>query len=221
MHSLDQPVSPTITESFLELRQIHATNWIALWSKTPNPFLAAILPIAESHGVELVDISFNANPANLGEIAVNVLFKKLRAAVKITLNSTTFLAENPGWEDAPKLMEVFQDLAGKIQSVAGALPQSQDCSLAFHVTPGTHNFAMASKRLVRTDIFTQGDFYSLTRHRVDSAMTLDRSMKYSDGAFIRLQRTFLGGVSFQQIAIALFDDETEALKLFGLDEVPQ
>ena len=221
VRSLDQTPSPTIVESFFELRQLHSTNWIELWGKTPNPFLTAILPATESLGVDLADISFNANPASLGEIAFNVLLKKLRAALKLTLSNVTFLAENPDWEDAPKFLEVFQDLAARIQAVAGQLPNSQECSLAFHIAPGPHDFGRATKSFVREDVIAPGDFYGLTRHRADCAMTIDKSMKYANGAFVRLQRTFAGDVPFTQIAIALFEDEKEALKLLGINEVPQ
>lgn len=131
------------------------------------------------------------------------------------------MAENPNWEDAPKLIEVFQDLAGKIHAVAGHPPKSQECSLAFHIAPGPHDFGGATKSLVREDVIAPGDFYGLTRHRADSAMTIDKSMKYSNGAFVRLQRTFAGDVPFPQVAIALFEDQKEALKLLGINEAPR
>jgi len=73
VQSFDPQPSPTIVESFFELRQVHSTNWIELWSKTTNPFLAAILPTTESLGVDLADISFNPSPASLGEIGLNIL----------------------------------------------------------------------------------------------------------------------------------------------------
>jgi len=210
-----------IVESLFELRQVQATNWIELWGRTPNPFLAAILPVTERLGVDLVDISFIANPASLGEIALNVFLKRFRAALKVTLSSVTFLAENRNWDDAPRLLEVFQDLAGRIQTVAGHSPKSQECSFAFHVAADTHDFGRATKNFVREDIVASGDFYGFTRHRADSAMTIDKSMKYSNGAFVRLQRTFGGDIPFTQIAVALFEDEKEALKLLGINEISQ
>lgn len=219
--SFDPTPSPIIVESVLEIRQVHATNCIELWSKVPNPFLTAILPVTERLGVELADISFNASPASLGEVACTVLLKKVRAALRLSLSSVTFLAENPNWEDAPKLLEVFNEFAGRIWGVAGHLPKAQECSLAFHIAPGSYDFGGTTQGFVRGDVVGSGDFFGLTRHRADSSLTIDKSMKYQNGAFVRLQRTFAGEVPFPQIAIALFDDEKEALRLLGINEVPR
>lgn len=212
---------PTILESFVEIRQVYAGNWIEIWTRNPNPFLTAMLPAAQKAGAELGDIAFNTSPANLGEISLTLNLRQFRAAVKLTLNSATFLTESSSWETAPGLIEVFQRLAGAIREVSGQCPLVQQCSLAFHMTAGSSDFASATAGLIRGDVVGHGTFYGLTRHREDSALTIDKSLKYTSGAFVRVQRTLGGEVSFPQIAVALFEDENEALKLLGVNEAPQ
>ncbi len=210
----------TINESFFELRQVFANNWVDLWGMSTNPFLTALLPVVEAVGVELADISFNANPANLGEIAMNILIRKRRAALRLNLGSVTFLADDPNWEEAPQLIELFEELSAKIRSVAGQSPKSQECSLTFHVGPGTSDFGNTTRKWIREDVVGAGEFYGVTRHQSDSAITLDKSLKYSDGMYVRLQRTFPGDVLFPRIAVALFEDELAALSLLGIDQIP-
>lgn len=221
METIDPDGASTIPESFFELRQIYAKSWPQIWALSPHPFLAAILPIAESNGVELADISFNANPSNLAEVSLNALFRKCRAAVKITLNSATFLAENPSWEEAPQLIELFQLLADAIASVGGISPKTQESSLSLQLTPGTINFGKLTAGFVRTEIVGAANFFGITRHRSDSSLTIDRSAKYPDGAFVRLQRTHPGDRTVSDIAKALLEDEMEALNLLGIYTLPE
>ncbi|MEO7649480.1 MAG: hypothetical protein ABIZ80_03365 [Bryobacteraceae bacterium] len=136
------------------------------------------------------------------------------------MNSTIFLVENPQWTDTPDIVEAFQDMAERIGKVAGDLPISQDSSLAFHVIPGSQNFGQITKKCVREDVVGEGEFFGLTRHQANSSMTIDKSMKYRDGAFVKVQRVFSGHIKFSQIALALLEDEAEALKIIGIDEIP-
>jgi hypothetical protein len=209
-----------ITESYFEHRQMFGSNWVELWSKSPNPFLTAVLPITEGVGVELADISFNSNSSHLGEIAMNILFRKRRAALRLSLESATFMADNPNWEEASQLVELFEELSGKIRLVAERVPKSQECSLTFHLAPGPYDFGKVTRQLVREEILGAGDFYGVTRHRADSAITVDKSAKCPGGIFVRLQRNFPGEAQFPHIAMALLEDEKEALHLLGIYEIP-
>jgi hypothetical protein len=61
----------------------------------PNPFLSALLPPLREMGVELADVSFNNNATNLGEIVLSIAVRRWNAAVRIALDSLTFIAGNP------------------------------------------------------------------------------------------------------------------------------
>lgn len=208
---------PHIPESFFEHRQVFGEPWIDRWI-APNPFLSEFVPILRDVGVELTDYSFN-NPANVGENYLNVAIRKFNAAVRVGLDTVTFIVANPNWTVTPQLIPVLDRLSETIRKVVGASAKLQEATLAFHVTKGSSDFKKITASLVNKDL---GNciFHGISLHRTDGVLIIDKSLKYDGAAFIRLQRRFSGDVLFAEIAARLYDDEVGALRLLGITEVP-
>jgi hypothetical protein len=186
----------------------------------PNPFLSALIPPLRAMGVDLVDFSFNNNATNLGEIVLNIAIRKWNAVIRIALDSVTFIAANPNWQEASQLVELFDVVSRQIRDVVGVAPLSQESTLSFHVTPGTLDFGKATASLVREDALGDGVFYGLSRYRPDGVLTIDKSVRYEGAAFVRLQRTFPGDALLADVAMQLYQDEIAVLHLLGVPDVP-
>lgn len=217
---MDNPAArPHIPESFLEHRQFFADPWLERWI-IPNPFMSALVSPLRALGVDLSDFSFNKDATNVGESYLNISIRKLNAAVRIGLDTVTFIAANPYWELGPQLVPVFDQVSGQIRNVVGSAPKSQEATLAFHVTPGTSDFAKMTASLVNRDVVGECLFYGVSLHRNNGALIIDKSLRYEGAAFVRLQRRFAGDVQFAEIAAQLYQEEVAALRLLGIPEVP-
>ena len=186
----------------------------------PNPFLSKLLPPLREIGVDLVDFSFNNNAANLSDLYINIAIRRFNAGVRITLDSVNFIAINPNWEQAPQLVEIFDQVSHGIREVTGATPKSQESTLAFHVSPGQSDFKEITASLVKKDILGDCLFYGLSLHKAEEVLIIDKSVRYEGAAFVRLQRKFSGDVPFAHITSRLYKDEINALSLLGISDVP-
>jgi len=216
---MDRPSSePTIPESFLEHRQIFSSPWIERWV-VPNPFIGLLFPMLRSSGVELTDFSLNKDANNVGETHLNISIRKLNTAVRIGLDHITFLVGNPDWTTAPALVELFDSLSASIHYFLHARPTIQQMTLAFHVTPGTGDLHEKTLRLVNAEVLGDATFYGISLHQERSSVVIDKSLRYTDAAFVRLQRTFDGEMTFAEIAPVIYEDEVKTLHLLGITGV--
>ena len=146
--------------------------------------------------------------------------RKLNAAVRIGLDTVTFIAANPYWAMTPQLVPVFDQLSHTIRRIVGASPKFQEATLAFHLTPGTVDFREITASLVNKEIAGDALFHGISLHRADTVLIIDKSLSYESAAFIRLQRRFSADTLFSEITARLHDDELAALRLLGIAEVP-
>jgi hypothetical protein len=170
-------------------------------------------------GVGLSDFSFNKEPANFAETYLNVSIRKLNAAVRVGLDAVSYLAANPDWEMAPQLLEVFERVSERIRGVVGGQVESQEATLAFHVTPGTGDFQESTASLLNPDIAGKALFSGISLHRSDGVLIIDKSLRYERAAFVRLQCRFPAETHFSDVASRLYEDEISALRLLGLTDV--
>ena len=217
MHTRDE--RPKVPESYLEHKLVFDEPWIEKWV-VPNPFVAALAGVVREWGVGLTDFTFNRDAASLGDTHLSISIRQLDAEVRIGLDSVTFVAANPYWQKADELSLRFDQISSHITRVAGCSPSSQETTLAFHVTPGSLDFASATGALVNKDAVGASEFYGISLHRKDRSVVIDKSLRYDHAAFIRLRRTFAGSVTFAEVAAALFEDEIGALRLLGIQEIP-
>jgi hypothetical protein len=210
--------SPNIPESLFEHRQVFGNPWVDRWVN-PNPFIPALFETLRPDGVGLADFSFNKEPANFAETYLNVSIRKLSAAVRIGLDAVTYIAVNPDWEMAAQLLEVFERVSERIRDIAGSHVESQEATLAFHVTPGTGDFRKSTAFLVNPDIAGDALFSGISLHRRDGVLVIDKSLRYDSAAFVRLQRRFPPDTPFSEVASRLYEDEISALRLLGVTGV--
>jgi hypothetical protein len=208
-----------IPESFFEHRQMFAEPWIDRWI-IPNPFISALLSPLRNVGVELADFSFNKDASNVAETYLNISIRKLKAGIRVGLDTLTFIVANPVWEKAPELASVFDRMSTAAHDVIGSTPLRQEAMLAFHVTPGVADFGKATSALVDLSRVGESLFYGVSLHRSDGTLAIDKSLKYEGAAFVRLQRQFGGDASFSEVALRLYEDEVSALRLLGIFGVP-
>ena len=185
----------------------------------PNPFISALFGLLRTIGVELTDFSFN-NGTNFGETYLNISIRRLNAAVRIGLDTVTFIAANPNWGMAPQLVSIFDHVSDSIRELLKTAPKWQETTLALHVTPGTADFRTSTASLVNTTLLGEALFYGVSLHRVDSTLVIDKSLSYEGAAFVRLQRKQRGDARFSEAAPRIYEDEVSALHLLGIAGVP-
>lgn len=185
----------------------------------PNPFISVLFETLRPDGVGLADFSFNKDPANFAETYLNVSIRKLNAAIRVGLDAVTYIAVNPDWEMAPQLLELFERVAERIRGVVGTHVESQEATLAFHVTPGTADFRKNTSSLVNPNVVGNALFSGISLHRSDGALVIDKSLRYDSAAFVRLQCRFPAETSFSEVASRLYEDEIAALRLLGVTGV--
>jgi hypothetical protein len=209
---------PNIPESLFEHRQVFANPWLDQWV-IPNPFISVLLETLRPEGVGLADFSFNKEPANFAETYLNVSIRKLNAGIRIGLDAITYIAVNPDWEMAPQLLEVFERVAARIRGVVRGHVESQEATLAFHVTPGTSDFRKNTASLLNPDIVGNALFSGISLHRSDGVLVIDKSLRYDGAAFVRLQCRFPAETPFSEVASHLYQDEIAALRMLGVTGV--
>jgi hypothetical protein len=210
---------PQVPESFLEYRQVFMNSWVDRWV-FPNPFIQTLIPVLRDVGVELSDYSFNNNPANFGEIYLNIAIRKFSAGVRISLDSITFVASNPHWAMVSELIPVLERVSSSIRTVVGEAPKQQEATLAFHVTAGTADFKRMSSSLVNREMVGESMFYGVSLYRGDAILIIDKSLRHEGAAFVRVQRQFPGDVSLSEVAKTIYADELNALGMLGIKEIP-
>jgi hypothetical protein len=214
----EQAPKSTIPESFLEHRQTFRTPWVDRWT-IANPFIGLLFPILRNQGVELTDFSFNKEAANVGETYMNVAVRKLNSAIRVGLDNVTYIAANPDWSMAPQLVELFDSVASSVQKFVEQAPTTQQLTLAFHVTAGETDLKKTSTHLVNSELLGDAEFFGISRHLENGSIVIDKSLRYEKAAFIRLQRTFPGTMSFAEIAPQIYEEEVKTLSLIGITGV--
>jgi len=208
-----------IPESFFELRQTFAEPCVEHW-KIPSPFILPLHRELRTLGVEINDFSFNKDAANVGDLHLNVTIRKMNAAVRIGLDTVTYIAANPSWDKATELVTLFDKLSELLSRLIGSIPASQKSTLALHVSPGSADFEVKTRQLIASDLGSGSIFCGISVHRPDSALIIDKSLKYDGAAFIRLERIFGGDTAIAEIAAATYEDELKALRLLGIPAIP-
>ena len=214
---LEQTPKSTIPESFLEHRQTFGTPWVDRWNA--NPFIGLLFPIVRKWGVALTDFSFNKDATNVGETYMNVVVRKLSAALRVGLDNVTYIAANPDWSMAPQLVELFDSVASRVEKFVEQAPTTQQLTLAFHVTAGDIDLKKASAQLVNRELLGDAEFFGISLHQENGSIVIDKSLRYENAAFIRLQRTFPGEATFAEIAPRIYEDEVKTLSLIGITGV--
>jgi hypothetical protein len=113
---------PHIPESFLEHREVFSEPWVDRWI-IPNPFIPVLFGLLRAIGVELTDFSFNKDATNVGETYLNISIRQLNAAVRIGLDTVTFIAANPDWGKAPQLVSIFDRISDNIRETLRTVPK--------------------------------------------------------------------------------------------------
>ncbi len=210
--------SSSIPESSLEHRQNYATPWIDRWA-IPNPFIHVLYPTLHHFGVALSDIGFNKDATNIDEAYLNITVRRLNAAIRVGLESVTYLALNADWNTAPDLVEIYDTVSAKIQDFLQQSPESQIFTLALHVFPGEVNFKEKTAQLVHVDLIGDAGFYGISAYREDGYTMIDKSLRHEGAAFIRLQRRFSGNVKFAEMAPIIYQEEMKALGFIGISGI--
>jgi hypothetical protein len=215
------PGQTFIADSFFELRQSYASWFLPAWSESPNAFAKSLLTVAESLGAEPSDISFTQGQQNLGEVSLVLLIRKLKLAVRVNLASVAFVAENPSWDDEQRLIAPCRQISDLINSIVSQSPKEQEANISFHLSGKGLAFFNHSQRFVDRTIVGEGECFGFTRYGKNSSLTIDKSAKYEDAAFVRVQQRFPGSTSITEVTIRMLDLENEALQMLGVDELPQ
>jgi hypothetical protein len=209
-----------IPESLFEHRQSFSRAWVNEWV-LPNPFISPIHDALSTYGVTLSDFSFAREASNVGETALSVLIRNLNASVKVGLDSLVFSSMNPDWSEASRLSTVFEKVAQIVRDVVHSAPSRQDAILALHLIDESKDLKAASAKLVNTSLVGEAAFYGISIHRNTGPLLIEKSLKYENAIFLRIQHQFPGDESFASIAATMYEEEVFSLGLLGLIDPDQ
>jgi hypothetical protein len=207
--------NPHIPESLFEHRQSFSHAWINQWV-LPNPFISSIHDVLRGYGVVLSDFSFAREASNVGETALNVLIRGLNASVKVGLDSVVFTAVNPDWSEASRLSSAFEKVAQTVCGIVDAKPSGQETTLALHLIDESTDLRSASAKLVNTSLVGEATFYGISIHRATGFLLIEKSLKYENAIFLRVQHRFSANETFASIAATMYQEEVFSLGLLGL-----
>ncbi len=211
---------PHMTESFLEHRQSFDRPWVNQWI-LPNPFISALHDALREYGVGLSDFSFSKEATSIGDTALNVSVRNINAAIKVGLDSIVFTAANPDWSDASRLLVVFERVTQIIHQIVGAAPSAQDTAFALHLVAESTDLSAASANLVNTSLLGEANFYGVSVNRATGALLIEKSLKYDNAVFLRIQHKFSGAEPFATIAATMYKEEAFSLGLLGLIDLDE
>jgi hypothetical protein len=78
------------------------------------------------------------------------------------------------------------------------------------------NLTAASARLVNTSLLGDAAFYGLSISRSNGTLLIEKSQKYNNAVFLRIQHKFSGGDPFATVAATMYKEEVFSLGLLGL-----
>jgi hypothetical protein len=186
---------------------------------------AESLPLHDAlreYGVGLSDFSFAKDASSVGETALTVLLRNLNASVTVGLDSVVFSAANLDWSEASRLSTAFEKVAQAVYQVIHVRPSYQDTTLALHLVEESIDLKAASANLVNTSLLGDAVFYGISMYRETGPLLIEKSLKYDDGIFLRIQHRFSSHEPFAVIAATMYKEEIFSLGLLGLidpDEV--
>src|SRR5712692_10237188 len=117
-----------IPESYLEYNAQFKRPMFSAWT-LPNGFVTALYPLLKPLNVSLGDIVWNRETSSFKDLQVTFSINRLNAAVKIGVETATFIASNPDWSEAPALVELFESVMKTIKQAGDSEVSSQDVGL--------------------------------------------------------------------------------------------
>lgn len=213
----EKPIA-TFLESYFEYRADFRNAMFNLWT-IPNKLLETTYPLLRNWGVDLSDVSFTKDPANLKEAQLTLTVTKLNAIIRIGIDQLVFVAINPNWAEAGSLIELFEASIQHVKKIGNSEVFSQELVLAMHIQKTMGSFQSTLTGLVNTKALGDASMYGVSVYRDDASIVFDKSLKYQNALFLRLHRKFGPEVLFPQIAETLYRDELDALKMVGLGEL--
>lgn len=188
-----------------------------VWT-VPNPLVSSLFSALRKWDVGLGDITWNKDASTYKDFQVTFNVSKMNALIKFSMDAATFIALNPDWSEAQALIELFETAMHSIRQTAKGEISSQEIALAMHVKPGAKTFRELMAVLVNTGVLGPAQMYGISVYQDDSSLVIDKSVRYQDSVFVRLQRRLGPSTSFSEIAKILYRDESRALELLGLEE---
>lgn len=209
-----------IPESYFEYVARFEKPMFRAWS-IPNKCIEALYPEVSSYGATLGDVTWNQETKSARDLQIVINVPKLRATLRVGLEAAVFNVSNPDWSEGPQLIEAFQRSLAAIRHAGEATVSSQEVALAMHVRPGktTKPFRDVLASLIDTKRIGEAQAFGLVTYNDDSSTLIDKSTRYADAVFIRVFRTFPPSREFVAIAAQIYEDESKALALFGLQEL--
>jgi hypothetical protein len=215
---VENELKPDIPESALEHVVQFSSPWVDRWS-IPNPFVSLFFEGLRAWDVTLADFAFRQDAKNVSETALNITIQKVRSTITVGLDKLTLYTVNPDWGMAPELVRLFESSVELFRNFVKSSIKSQECTIVFHVTPGSSNLADKTAGLINVERVGRAEFYGLSKYGPQSSLLLERSLKYDGGVFMRLTRKFDSAAKFADVALAMYADEVAALDLIDIKDL--
>ncbi len=210
---------PTVLESYFENRVQFSEPIFGSWGSLENPLAGKLYFSLRKWGVTLEDISWNQQTKNLNELQLTVTVPKMDVLIHVGLAGATFISMNPDWSREVDLGELFETAKETILQESSQALEDQEFVLAMHIAIPGKGLREKMARLVNTQILGSARMFGISLYDEGRSLIIDRSAKYPDALFVRLDRKIEGDKTFSELAKVVYHDEWSALGLLGIQDL--
>lgn len=205
--------------SFLEYKVLFKEPIFEAWDRH-SAIVRATYDAFREWNIGLESISGKQQPANAGEIQFTFSLLNGRASFNVGLGFASIFVTNPSWEEAELITKLASRGIEAVRTSTKAENERQVITLAMHLKPMDASIRDLTSRFVRADALSvMGNkvrAYGFSVYLEDSSWLVDSSALYPDALFVRITRTFVPTMSFQEVATTLKKDEDSLLDLLQL-----
>lgn len=212
----DLPVAE-MSRGFVEYRTTFMEPIFAAWYSKEALAVASVYKALVPWGVDLENVSWNANAKNLKEAQVTFTITTLPVVLHIGIGGLTIIISNADWSQAPALIALSQAVLDTLRGLGVKEIYSQEAVLGFHISPGPKPFREIMKQFVNTKALGLDDsqMYGVGSYGADFSLVIDNSIHVPQGVFVRITRVFPAATRFDEIASILSKDEESWLHRLG------
>jgi hypothetical protein len=161
----------------------------------------------------------------LSEQGVKIRISSQKASFFFGTTGCKFTKDAANWADADEILRLITTALGALNETSGVTFGKRTAILSLHLQLKTVSFkdilrTFMSPELLKLDPSPTEAVAIVARwpkHRI----TLDGSAALANGIFLQTEREFDANTTFEDMKTIIFNDETELLKLLGVEEVEE
>jgi hypothetical protein len=215
-----------IPYSLLEYTSVFKRPILEAWSP-PTKLIAAVLDALQPSGYKLDGVEANVQTRKLDEYSV--VFRRTTPVTparsfSLGLGKAIVMAENLDWTEAEQFISGQSAALNAIRKVGGTEIQSQQLVVGMHIQlkdrPRKDVTAPLLSPVALKLLDGEADFSGVILLRDKAILSIDASLAFANGLFVRIVREHPPEATLEELAEALRNDEQRIFDVLGLEGIP-